>query len=71
MCSYVIKVDIYPIVNAFCCVYSTEYQQMPSHLGSETTEEVKPGNERVIYINSPQPSKYCNNKIRSVYVQYW
>ncbi|KAK3100430.1 hypothetical protein FSP39_019862 [Pinctada imbricata] len=32
-------------------------------LGSETTEEVEPQKQRVIYVNAPQPVKYCYNKI--------
>ncbi|XP_052793334.1 probable phospholipid-transporting ATPase IA isoform X2 [Mya arenaria] len=40
-----------------------DYQPMPSHVGSETTEEAQPQNERVININSAQRDKFCNNKI--------
>ncbi|OWF51162.1 phospholipid-transporting ATPase IA [Mizuhopecten yessoensis] len=40
-----------------------EYHQMQDGMGSETTEEVEPSKQRVIYINAPQPVKYCYNKI--------
>ncbi|XP_061165373.1 probable phospholipid-transporting ATPase IA isoform X3 [Saccostrea echinata] len=40
-----------------------EYHPMNDGLGSETTEEVEPQKQRVIYINAPQPVKYCYNKI--------
>lgn len=41
-----------------------EYHAMHDGLGSETTEEVEPQKQRVIYVNAPQPVKYCYNKIR-------
>ena len=34
---------------------------------SETTEEVEPTNQRIVYINTPQPVKYCSNKIRYLF----
>nr|XP_019918067.2 probable phospholipid-transporting ATPase IA isoform X5 [Crassostrea gigas] len=40
-----------------------EYHAMHDGLGSETTEEVEPQKQRVIYVNAPQPVKYCYNKI--------
>ncbi|XP_076070269.1 putative phospholipid-transporting ATPase IA isoform X5 [Mytilus galloprovincialis] len=39
------------------------YHPMQEVLASETTEDVEPTQQRVIYINSPQPVKYCNNKV--------
>ncbi|XP_056012392.1 probable phospholipid-transporting ATPase IA isoform X3 [Ostrea edulis] len=40
-----------------------QYHPMNDGLGSETTEEVEPQKQRVIYVNAPQPVKYCYNKI--------
>ncbi|CAC5421630.1 DRS2 [Mytilus coruscus] len=40
-----------------------DYHPMQDVLGSETTEDVEPTQQRVIYINAPQPVKYCNNKV--------
>nr|XP_022321907.1 probable phospholipid-transporting ATPase IA isoform X3 [Crassostrea virginica] len=40
-----------------------QYHPMQDGLGSETTEEVEPQKQRVIYVNAPQPVKYCYNKI--------
>ncbi len=34
--------------------------------GSEATEDVEPGEQRVIFINQAQPHKYCANKIKLV-----
>jgi hypothetical protein len=39
---------------------------MQDVVGSETTEEVEPTQQRIIHINALQPVKYCNNKVRSV-----
>ncbi|XP_036360551.1 probable phospholipid-transporting ATPase IA isoform X3 [Octopus sinensis] len=39
------------------------YQSMHDVPESETTEEVEPTNQRVVYINTSQPVKYCSNKI--------
>ena len=40
---------------------------MQDIVGSETTEEVEPTQQRIIHINAPQPVKYCSNKVRSVF----
>lgn len=39
------------------------YHHMQDGPESETTEEVEPTNQRIVYINTPQPVKYCSNKI--------
>ncbi|XP_045203321.2 probable phospholipid-transporting ATPase IA isoform X3 [Mercenaria mercenaria] len=54
------SIPLAPVTSAW---EQRKYQPMPHALGSETTEEVQPQNERIIYINSSQPSKYCSNKI--------
>lgn len=55
--------SIFPKVPFFVFLF-VEYHAMHDGLGSETTEEVEPQKQRVIYVNAPQPVKYCYNKIR-------
>ena len=40
-----------------------DYHPMQDVVGSETTEEVEPTQQRIIHINALQPVKYCNNKV--------
>ncbi|XP_052278042.1 probable phospholipid-transporting ATPase IA isoform X3 [Dreissena polymorpha] len=54
--------EIRPVGQDFTDI-GRDYRQMPSHVSSVTTEDVLPGNERIIHINSTQAAKFCSNKI--------
>ncbi|XP_021352123.1 probable phospholipid-transporting ATPase IA isoform X2 [Mizuhopecten yessoensis] len=58
-----VEIQLQSLVNHRISLQHSEYHQMQDGMGSETTEEVEPSKQRVIYINAPQPVKYCYNKI--------